>query len=45
MLPNSTDPHLDFYSMEQEIKMCVGLMKEIDDNYGNVNPISDKALI
>jgi hypothetical protein len=45
MLPNSADPHSDFYSMEQEIKMCVGLMKEIGDNYGNVNTIPDKALI
>ena len=45
MLPNSADPHSDFYSMEQEIKMCVGLMNEIEDNYGNVNTIPDKALI
>lgn len=45
MLPNSADPHSDFYSMEQEIKMCVGLMKEIGDNYGNINTIPDKALI
>jgi len=44
MLPNSTDPHSDFNSMEQEIEMCAGLMKEIEDEYGNINAITDKAL-
>ena len=44
MSPNSTDPHSDFYSMEQEIEMCVGLMKVIEDEYGNINTITDKAL-
>lgn len=44
MSPNSTDPHSDFYSMEQEIEMCAGLMKEIADEYGNINTITDKAL-
>lgn len=42
MSPNSTDPHSDFYSMEQEIEMCAGLMKEIEDEYGNINTIADK---
>ena len=44
MSPNSTDPHSDFNSMEQEIEMCAGLMKEIEDEYGNINTITDKAL-
>ena len=44
MLPNSTDPHSDFNSMEQEIEMCAGLMKEIEDEYGNINAITDKVL-
>ena len=44
MSPNSTDPHSDFYSMEQEIEMCVGLMKEIENEHGNINTITDKAL-
>jgi hypothetical protein len=44
MSPNLTDPHLDFYLMEQEIEMCVGLMKEIEDEYGNINTITDKAI-
>jgi hypothetical protein len=44
MSPNSTDPHSDFYSMEQEIEMCTGLMKEIEEEYGNINTITDKAL-
>ena len=44
MSPNSTDPDSDFYSMEQEIEMCVGLMKAIDDECGNINTITDKAL-
>lgn len=44
MSPNSTDPHSDFYSMEQETEMCACLMKEIEDEYGNINTITDKAL-
>jgi hypothetical protein len=44
MSPNSIDPHSDFYSMEQEIEMCIGLMKEIEDEYGNLNTITDKVL-
>jgi hypothetical protein len=44
MSPNSTDPRSDFYSMEQEIEMCAGLMNEIEDEYGNINTIADKAL-
>jgi hypothetical protein len=44
MFPNSTDPSSDFYSMEQEIEMCIGLMKEIEDEYGNINTITDKSL-
>lgn len=44
MSTNSTDLHSDFYSMEQEIEMCAGLMKEIEDEYGNINTIADKAL-
>ncbi|MFN2435447.1 MAG: hypothetical protein ABR515_08765 [Nitrososphaeraceae archaeon] len=44
MFPNSTDPHSDFYSMEQEIKMCTGLMKEIEDEYGNISTVTDEAL-
>lgn len=44
MSPNSTDPHSDFYSMEQEIEMCADLMKEIEDEHGNINTITDKAL-
>jgi hypothetical protein len=30
--------------MEQEIEMCTGLMKEIEEGYGNINTITDKAL-
>jgi hypothetical protein len=41
---NSTDPHSDFYSMEQEIKLCTAFMKEIEDEYGNINTVTDKAL-
>jgi len=44
MSPNSTDPHSDFYSMEQEIEMWADLMKEIEDEHGNINTITDKAL-
>ena len=44
MSSNSTDPHSDFYSMEQEIEMCAGLMKEIEGEHGNINTITDKAL-
>lgn len=44
MSPNSTDPQSDFYSMEQEIELCTGLMKEIEDEYGNINTVTDKAL-
>ena len=44
MSTNSTDLHSDFYSMEQKIEMCAGLMKEIEDEYGNINTIADKAL-
>ena len=44
MSPNSTDSHSDFYSMEQEIEMCAGLIKEIEDEYGNIYTITDKAL-
>ena len=44
MSPNSTDLHSDFYSVEQEIEMCADLMKEIVDEYGNINTITDKAL-
>ena len=44
MSPNSTDPRSDLNSMEQEIEMCASLMKEIEDEYGNINTITDKAL-
>ena len=44
MSPNSTDPHSDFYSMVREIEMCAGLLKEIEDEYGNVNTITENAL-
>ena len=44
MSPDSTDPHSDFYSMVQEIEMCAGLMKEIEDEHGNINTITGKAL-
>jgi hypothetical protein len=44
MSPNSTDPHSDFYSMEQEIEMCTGLTKQIEDEHGNINTVTDKAL-
>lgn len=48
MSPNSTDPHSDFYSMEQEIEMCTGLTKQIEDEHGNINgninTVIDKAL-
>ena len=44
MSPNLTDPYSDSYSMEQEIEMCAGLMKEIEDEYGNINTITDKAI-
>ena len=44
MSPNSTDLHSDFYSMEQEIEMRAGLMKEIEYEYGNINSIADNAL-
>jgi hypothetical protein len=44
MSPILTDPHSDFYSMEQEIEMCAGLMKEIEDEYGNIITITDKVI-
>jgi hypothetical protein len=42
MTPNSADPHSDFYSMEQEIEMCIGLKNDIAKQCGNITPINDK---
>lgn len=44
MTPNSTDPHSDFYSMEQEIKMCTILKNDINKQHGNITSINDKSL-
>jgi hypothetical protein len=43
MASNSSDPRSDFYAMEQEIKLCTRLKKEIE-RYGNITPIRDKSL-
>jgi hypothetical protein len=43
MRPNSADPHSDFYSMEQEINMCMSLKNDIETLYGNITPIEDKS--
>ena len=43
MASNSSDPRSDFYAMEQEIKLCTRLKKEIEQ-YGNITPIRDKSL-
>lgn len=44
MTPNAADPNSDFYSMEQEIKMCTSLKNDIVNQYGNMTPINDKSL-
>lgn len=43
MASNSSDPRSDFYAMEQEIKLCTRLKKEIEQ-YGNITSIRDKSL-
>src|ERR671923_1053418 len=43
MAPNSADPHSEFYSMEQEIKLCTSIKNEIEQ-YGNITSIKDKSL-
>lgn len=43
MTPNSADPHTEFHSMEQEIKLCTSIKNEIEQ-YGNITPIKDRSL-
>ena len=44
MSPNSADPFSDFRSMQQEIKVCTSLKKDIQKQYGNKTPIKDRSL-
>ena len=43
MTPNSADPHTEFHSMEQEIRLCTSIKNEIEQ-YGNITAIKDKSL-
>jgi hypothetical protein len=44
MSPNSADPLSDFHSMQQEIRMCTRLKKDIQKQYGNITLIKDRSL-
>jgi hypothetical protein len=44
MAPNSADPHSDFHSMKQEMKMCTSLRNDIEEQYSNMAAIEGKSL-